>query len=217
MSSSQDIFSKYDKWHRLVMLLEKGGMSVCKYILHTEMGVPIEGHEMHKYLQRYAIDIERSKMFPYQKKIFLNKDGNIDTTKLGLTLYIQIIEVLDKNKEYPLICWLRFNSNELLNMNEVQRNMSEKEFDDRWNELSRLLKDLNCDLSSLQSLKHVNRFPNEDGKETLDDIVRKGSVRKFISLCEYQYEKVKKRIISKRPNQNMQPFPTFLLSLSKRK
>ena len=186
MSSSQDIFSKYEKWNRLVMLIQEGGESVCKYILHTEMGVPIEGQEMHKYLQKYATDIKKSKMYRYEKKTLLNEDGNIDTTKLGLRLSTNIIEILDKNKKYPSISELRHKRNELLHMEEVQRNMSEKEFDDRWNELSRLLKGLNCDLSSLQSLKHVNRFPNRDDRELLDGNLRKGSAKKFISLSEYQ-------------------------------
>lgn len=186
MSSSQDIFSKYEKWNRLVMLIQEGGESVCKYILHTEMSVPTEGQEMHKYLQKYATDIKKSKMYGYEKKTLLTEDGNIDTTKLDLKLSTYIIEILDKNKKYPLIPTLRYKRNELFHMEEVQRNMSEKEFDDRWNELSRLLKDLNCDLSSLQSLKHVNRFPNQDDKETMDGILRKGSLIKFISLCQYQ-------------------------------
>lgn len=186
MSSSQDIFSKYEKWNRLVMLIQEGGESVCKYILHTEMGVPIEGQEMHKYLQKYATDIKKSKMYGYEKKTLLNEDGNIDTTKLDLKLSTFIIEILDKNKKYPLIPTLRYKRNELFHMEEVQRNMSEKEFDDRWNELSRLLKGLNCDLSSLQSLKHVNRFPNRDDRESLDGNLRKGSAKKFISLSEYQ-------------------------------
>ena len=186
MSSSQDIFSKYEKWNRLVMLIQEGGESVCKYILHTEMGVPIEGQEMHKYLEKYATDIKKSKMYRYEKKTLLNEDGNIDTTKLDLKLSTFIIEILDKNKKYPLIPKLRYKRNELFHMEEVQRNMSEKEFDDRWNELSRLLKDLNCDLSSLQSLKHVNRFPNQDDGESLDGNLRKGSAKKFISLSEYQ-------------------------------
>lgn len=186
MSSSQDIFSKYEKWNRLVMLIQEGGESVCKYILHTEMGVPIEGQEMHKYLQKYATDIKKSKMYGYEKKTLLNEDGNIDTTKLDLRLFTFIIEILDKNKKYPLVPTLRYKRNELFHMDEVQRNMSEKEFDDRWNELSRLLKDLNCDLSSLQSLKHANRFPNQDDRESLDGNLRKGSAKKFISLSEYQ-------------------------------
>lgn len=186
MSSSQDIFSKYEKWNRLVMLIQEGGESVCKYILHTEIGVPTEGQEMHKYLQKYATDIKKSKMYGYEKKTLLTEDGNIDTTKLDLKLSTYIIEILDKNKKYPLILTLRYKRDELFHMEEVQRNMSEKEFDDRWNELSRLLKDLNCDLSSLQSLKHVSRFPNQDDKETMDGILRKGSLIKFISLCQYQ-------------------------------
>ena len=186
MSSSQDIVSKYEKWNRLLMLIQEGGESVCKYILHTEMGVPKEGQEMHKYLQKYATDIKRSRIHGYDKKIFLNEDGNIDTTKLDLRLFTFIIEILDKNKKYPLVPTLRYKRNELFHMDEVQRNMSEKEFDDRWNELSRLLKDLNCDLSSLQSLKHVNRFPNQDDRESLDGNLRKGSAKKFISLSEYQ-------------------------------
>lgn len=186
MSSSQDIFSKYEKWNHLLMLIQEGGESVCKYVLHVEMGVPTEGREMYKYLQKYADDILTSKMYGHEIKILLNEDRNIDTRRLGLQLYTFIIQILDKNNKYPLIPKLRYRRNELFHMEEFRRNISEKEFDDRWNELSRLLMNFNLDLSSLQSLKHVNRLPNRDDRESLNGNLRKGRAKKFISLSEYQ-------------------------------
>ena len=51
------------------MLLQEGGESVCKYILHTEMGVPTEGQEMYKYLQKYATDIKESKISGNAKEL----------------------------------------------------------------------------------------------------------------------------------------------------
>lgn len=46
MAFSQVNFNRYEYWSRLVALVEEEGESACKFILHTEMGVPTEEEEM---------------------------------------------------------------------------------------------------------------------------------------------------------------------------
>lgn len=186
MGSTQEIWSKFEKWCRLVILVQEGGESVCKHILHTEMNVPTEGGEMYKYLESYKDDIKKSKMFSYQRKILLPDDGIIDTTKLDIPLFTYVIQILDKSKKYPSIENLRYKRNELFHMEEVQRNMTSKQFNGLWDEVAQLLNGLNFDMSLLNSLKSDNLFLNQHHKMILGYILEKGNAGKLFFFCEYQ-------------------------------
>ena len=80
-------------------------------------------------------------MFPFQKKALLPANEDINTTKLDIALFTYIIQILDylSKSNYPRIKQLTFKRNELFHMKEDQRNMSEPEFDNQWNEVSQLL------------------------------------------------------------------------------
>ena len=177
MSSTQDVCNKFEKWCRLVILLQEGGESACKYILHTEMGVPTDGGEMYKHLKSYEADIKKTIMTGYQKKILLPADKQIDIKKLDIPLFSYIIQILDKNKKYPSIKELRNKRNKLFHMEGDQRNMSEQDFNAQWNEVEKLLNGLNFDTSSVINLKDVNLVTNQQHKTTLDDILKEGTVK----------------------------------------
>ena len=176
MGSTQAIWNKFEKWCRLVILLQEGGEYVCKHILHTELGVPTDGGEMYKYLQSYEADIKKEINYPYQKKVLLPADGHIDETKLDIPLFSYIIKILDKNKNYQSIEKLRFMRNDLFHMEGNRRNMSEQEFDDQWDKVVQLLNGLNFGMSSLNSLKSDDLVKTQHHKITLDDILRTGKV-----------------------------------------
>ena len=177
MGSTQAIWNKFEKWCRLVILLQEGGESVCKHILHTELGVPTDGGEMYKYLQSYEADIKKTIKHGYQKKSLLPADGHIDETKLDIPLFSYIIEILDKNKNYPSIEKLRYLRNDLFHMEENRRNMSDQEFNDQWDKVVQLLNGLNFDTSLLNGLKGDNLVKNQRYKMTLDDLLRTGKAR----------------------------------------
>ena len=177
MSSTQDVCNKFEKWCRLVILLQEGGESACKDILHTELRVPTDGGEMYKHLQSYEADIKEKITTGYQKRILLPNDKQIDIEKLDIPLFSYIIEILDKNKKYPSIKKLRYMRNDLFHMEGNQRNMSEQEFNVQWNKVEQLLNGLNFDMSSVINLKDVNLVINQQNKTTLDDILKKGKVK----------------------------------------
>ena len=107
MSSVHNTANKFDKWCRLVILIEEGGLSVCKDILHQRMHVPTEGQGIYKYLQHYRMEIQKYKLQAYQEKILLPDDGVIDKKQLNLPLYKYIIQMLDKAKQYSSVKRLR--------------------------------------------------------------------------------------------------------------
>ena len=154
MAFSQVNFNRYEYWSRLVALIEEEGESVCKFILHTEMGVPTEEEEMYKYLLNFKTNVRRSDMSLYQKRVLLPEDGRIDKTKLDIALYTHLINMMGKKEMYPRIEWLRFKRNELMHM---KKDLSVLAFNRLWDEKSQAL-------NSLQS---------EDYKRTL--IPRKGN------------------------------------------
>ena len=74
-------------------------------------------------------------------------------------------------------------------MKEDQRDMSELEFDNRWNEVSQLFTNLitTFDMSTLSGLKNDNLFSNPDQKKILEDTLVKGSLKYFFyQSCECQ-------------------------------
>ena len=76
-------------------------------------------------------------------------------------------------QNYLRIEQLRFKRNKLFHMDEEQRNMSEPEFDDHWNEVSHLLTDLitTFDMSTLNRFKSDNVFSNPDQKKMQEAIL----------------------------------------------
>ena len=140
MSSICNTVKKFGKWCRLVILIEEGGQSVCKDILHKRMHVPTEGEGIYKYLQYYKMEIEKLTLQAYQEKILLPDDGVIDKEKLDLPLYTHIIQILDKSKQYSSIKKLTCKRNKLFHMEEGRRDICEKEFEEYWEQVSQMLK-----------------------------------------------------------------------------
>ena len=176
MGSTQAIWNKYEKWCRLVILLQEGGESVCKHIIYSDMRVPADGRKMYKYLKRYEADIKNSIPHKYQKEILLPASKHVDETKLDVPLLSYMIQILDKDKNYPSIPKLRYIRNNLFHMDGKQRNMTMQEFDDRWDKVVQLLNGLNFNKSLLNSLKSDDLVTNQQHIATLDHILRKGKV-----------------------------------------
>lgn len=121
MVSVQDVGKKFEKWCRLVVFIEEGGKSVCRNILHTKMGVPKEGAKIYEYLQCCKTEIKKCELLPFQENTLFPNDRLLDDSKLDLPLFTYIIQILDENKNYPLIKDLRYKRNELFHMEETRK------------------------------------------------------------------------------------------------
>ena len=175
MASLHDILNKYQKWCRLVILIQDGGEFVCKDIL-SKMGIKdtTDGAEIYKKLKPYENEI--IKMTFYQQKALLPDNEVIDTTKMDISLSTHIIQILDKTQNYPLISELRRKRNELFHMKEEKRAMTEQLFNYYWDSISRLLTGLRYDINLIKDLKTEDNLSQEHEK-TLEDIIHniKGS------------------------------------------
>ena len=171
MSVIYNTAKRFEKWCRLAILIQEGGESVCKDILHKRIGVPTEGQDIYNYLQHYKTEIKNLNLQRYQEKILLPDNGVIDKRKLDLPLCTYIIQILDQTKQYLSIKKLRYKRNEIFNMEEYKKDMCEEKFEEYWNQLSELLKGLNYDMNLSINLKSEDLFLSRGREETIRYIV----------------------------------------------
>ena len=170
-TSFQVTVKKFEKWCHLVVFIEEEGKLICRNILHGRMHVPEEGAEIYKYLQHYKSEIRKCHLPCYAENILLSNDEILDRSKLDLSLYTYIIQILDKAKKYPLIKELRYKRNQLFHMG-ASRDMSEQEFKEHWDEVSQLLKDLNDGMEFSNKLKPDAHFLSEEHEMALKVILK---------------------------------------------
>ena len=185
MSSIPEIWSKYQRWSRLVILLFQGGQSICKNIL-AEMGIKdtTDGAEVYSILKPYEKKIK--KLGFYQRKTLLPDNEIIDITKMDISLSTHIIQILDKQQNYPLIAELRYKRNELFFMSEGKRDITQQQFNDNWDNISKLLTTLNYDMNLINYLKTTEHLSQEHEKILKDVIYKiKGSVELVLYFCVY--------------------------------
>lgn len=185
MSSIPEIWSKYQRWSRLVILLFQGGQSICKNIL-AEMGIKdtTDGAEVYSILKPYEKKIK--KLGFYQRKTLLPDNEIIDITKMDISLSTHIIQILDTQQNYPLIAELRYKRNELFFMSEGKRDITQQQFSDNWDKISKLLTTLNYDMNLINYLKTTEHLSQEHEKILKDVIYKiKGSVELVLYFCVY--------------------------------
>ena len=176
MASVCKSWIKFRKWCRLIILIHKGGESVCRNIL-SKMDVKdiTDGTEIYKKLKPYVEIITR--MAFYQQKVLLPDNEVIDTTKINISLSTRIIEILDTTLSYPQVEDLRDTRNELFYMSNNERDMTEEQFNNYWENISQLLTSLHFNMSLMMDLKAENHL-NHKYDKLLKDI--KGRIKLFL-------------------------------------
>ena len=185
MSSIPEIWLKYQRWSRLVILLFQGGQSICKNVL-AEMGIKdtTDGAEVYGILKPYEKKIK--KLGFYQRKTLLPDNEIIDITKMDISLSTHIIQILDTQQNYSLIAELRYKRTELFFMSEGKRDITQQQFSDNWDKISKLLTTLNYDMNLINYLKTTEHLSQEHEKMLKDIIYKvKGSVELVLYFCVY--------------------------------
>lgn len=149
MAVDMNIWNKYERWCRLVILLTKGGGDICKNIM-SELGIKDEtdGAEIYIRLKPYREKIEN--LGWYYQQILLPDDEIVDKNKMDISLNISIIQILDEQCKYPQIAELRKKKNQILYMPGYKRDMTEEKFKVYWGEISELLKFQNYKAKDLE-------------------------------------------------------------------
>ena len=166
-----EIWYKYKKWCRLVILLFQGGQFACKNIL-SKLGMKdtTDGAEFYSKLKPYESKIKKLGFF--QRKTLLPDNEVIDLKKMDISLSTHVIQLLDTQKNYPQIAELRYQRTELFFMPEKERGMTEQQFSEYWDRISQLLASLNYDIDLVKCLKTAEHLSQEHEK-ILKDITYK--------------------------------------------
>ena len=179
-----DVWNKYRRWCRLVILLHEGGETVYKDTLY-KIGVTdiTDGAEIYRKLEPYKAEIK--KMASFQKKPLLPPGKVIDTNALDFSLHMHIIKILDTAR-YSSIDKLRIERNTLFHMPDDERDMTEQQFQANWDRISQLLTDLNFSMKSLSGLKTDNHLSEENQKRFKDALLQRMEGRAeflFLFFC----------------------------------
>ena len=171
MDSIPDIWSKYTRWCRLLILLDQGGKSICSDILF-KLGIKNakDGAEIYSKLKPHREKIK--KMGFYHQETLLPNNGVIDKDKVDISLSTHIIQILDKKNTYSLITELRIMINRLLLLPEWKRDITEQQFEDSWAKISELLHNLDYNVNLIKGLKTEDLLPQEH-ENILKDISQK--------------------------------------------
>ena len=179
MASSIDIWNKYQRWCRLLILIHEGGNCVCKDILSL-IGITdtTDGAEIYSIMKPFKKNIQNLGI--YHQNILLPDNEVIDKSKIDFSLTTHIIQILDKLQNYPLISELRKTRIELILMPQHKRCLTEQQFNDYWDNISHLLTSLNYDMNLTNSLKTFKEIDlSEEHEKILQDVTRKfkGSIK----------------------------------------
>ena len=126
MDTVKVIYQNHENWLRLVVLIDYGGLKLCKEVLHTKEGFPEDGSQLYDELLPYKDKMQ----YPDQKEILCPQSGITDESKFDITLYTKLIEKVFKARHRDLIKDLRQNRNNLYHM--ANKDISDPVFEKRW-------------------------------------------------------------------------------------
>ena len=126
MDTVKVIYQNHENCLRLVVLIDYGGLKLCKEVLHTKEGLPEDGSQLYHELLPYKDKMQ----YPDQKEILCPQSGVTDESKSDITLYTKLIEKIFKARHQDLIKDLRQKRNNLYHM--ANKDISDSDFEKRW-------------------------------------------------------------------------------------
>ena len=175
MAAANNNLSKdYEKWLRLVTLIDFAGTDLCRTVLHTKEHLPTDGAKLYKELKGLESETCRYKC---QQEILCPPNGITDENNFDLTLYTSIIDKKFPKKYESLVTDIRnFRNREFHRGN---KNLSDVEFNQLWNDATQMLQNHGFDLQLVSSLRTCDLFLDNQYKDIAMHII-KGMVKKSI-------------------------------------
>ena len=176
-SPIHSLWKCYEKWLRLMTLIDHAGKKICHDLLFITEQLPEDGKLLYNILKNYEFYInpnmdQRSILYPHNRCT--------DKSEFDISLYIRIIQGLCGNKHEKYLDNLRKMRNRLFHTGCT--NLAEAKFKTLWSDASNILKWYNFDMSSVAGLKDCEfSLPQEYGKPLLNCIeaLFKGNVESF--------------------------------------
>ena len=157
-----NIWRKYKKWCRLLILLQADGMSVFKNVI-TKID---SSQEICKQLKNHRKEIKG--MYKNQQEILLPDGGKTKIGKPDITLSAAVIKMCETSKI------LEETKKQNIQALEDKRNAlfhksMEAIFDKSWNEIEKLLRDLGYNINVLKGLKTNDHLKEEYQAKLVED------------------------------------------------
>ena len=171
------LWEYYEKWLRLVTLIDHAGKKICHDLLFITEQLPEDGKLLYNILKKYEFYIKPNRD---QRSILYPHNRCTDKSEFDISLYIRIIQGLCGNKYEKYLDNLRKMRNRLFHTGCT--NLTEADFKTLWSDASHILKWYNFDMSSVAGLKDCEfSLPQEYGKPLLNCIeaLFKGNVESF--------------------------------------
>ena len=179
MATAREMFTQYDKWFRLTILIDFGGRKLCHDVLFNRERLPTDGRLL--YLELVRIESRIGK-FAHQREVLFPTSQITDFRKFDVTLYTSIILGLFGNKYKSLASDLRNARNR--EFHRGNKDLSESEFGLLWVETTDMLQKHGFDVTSVDNLKTSNIIPLHDYMDNVSWICQ-GTVCGFRSYHAY--------------------------------
>ena len=176
-SPVNSLWKCYEKWLRLMTLIDHAGKKICHDLLFITERLPEDEKLLYSFLKNNEFDIKPNRD---QRSILYPHNHCTDKSKFDISLYIRIIQGLCGSKYEKYLDNLRKLRNRLFHAGCT--NFTEADFKMLWSDASNILKWYNFDMSSVAGLKDCEfSLPQEYGKPLLDCIqaLFKGNLESF--------------------------------------
>ena len=172
MAATMDNLSKeYDKWLRVMILIDYGGRQLCNDILFNREGLSTDGvclREELRHLTNLNND-QREKVFP--------RNGEPDFNTFDVTLLTDIIKLKFRGKYRSFVHDLKSSRNDIFHRG--NKELSIAEFQHLWGETSSMLQRYGFDLKSVGDLKFCGSFSHQEYRDIIKFILQ-GTVYRFL-------------------------------------
>ena len=150
-SSVGNLWNRYEKWLRLMTVVHHSGKEICYNLLFTKRRLPTDGKSLFNFLK---INEKRINPDEHQKSILYPPNEKTDPFEFDIPLYTKIIQGYYGRYYYSLVKDLRTLRNKMFHKGNAE--LTEKEFKDLWEEISRILQSHDFDMDSVAKLKDCN-------------------------------------------------------------
>ena len=165
-SPIHSLWKCYEKWLRLMTLIDHAGKKICHDLLFITEQLPEDGKLLYKILKKYEFYIKPNRD---QRSILYPHNRCTDKSEFDISLYIRIIQGLCGNKYEKYLDNLRKMRNRLFHTGCT--NLTEADSKTLWSDASNILKWYNFDMSSVAGLRDCEfSLPQEYGKLLLNCI-----------------------------------------------
>ena len=145
---NSNLLKEYEKWFRVATLIDYAGRNLCYQIIHVNENLPTDGAKLYQELISLKSKICR---YQNQHQVLCPSSGITDERKFDLTLYTSIIENKFPNKYNRLVADLRQSRSD--EFHRGNKSLSNKEFDQLWNNTTQMLESHGFDIQLVGDLK----------------------------------------------------------------